>query len=147
VIDFFTFLLRPAIALAVVVFLFWLWNKHGQKVEAWVKRKFPARGVAGTHRSVNVRESRRLSRKASVVVIDFEGARLLIGISDGVLCTLHSVSVDDAEARNTHIDTETDTVPDPVVPKPAEQIAFSEALKSAALNSLSPFIPKRNKIK
>lgn len=130
-------MVRPVFALALVLVLFWLWNKHGVKVEKWIKARFPATGIR-RERSVTIIEQRRLGRRASVAVVDFGGQRLLLGVSDGQITRLHAVTAPEAPEP----DEEPEQAPRP---ERTDRVAFGQALKTASLQSLTQFIPNRSK--
>lgn len=148
-----TLLVRPVGALAVVLVLFWLWTRYGENVERWVKSTFPSRVRARTEKAVTVVETRRLSRKSTLTVIEFGGERLLLGISDGRVTKLHTAAerpaptdllelISQSEQR-TPADSSDESAAAASTPAPSDRIDFAAAMKVAARNSVRNFVASK----
>lgn len=96
--DTFLLLLRVALALSVVVVLLWM-----------AQRRFSQGARQRGQSVVEVVGRRNVGQKSSVVVIDSDGQRFLLGVTEQSINVLHSGPVPLPEPEDTAANTEEDT--------------------------------------
>ncbi|MFQ4148026.1 flagellar biosynthetic protein FliO [Arthrobacter sp. LAPM80] len=106
--DAFLLVLRVGLSLGVVMVLLWM-----------AQKRFSKAGRPGEQAVVEVVGRRSVGPKASVVVVEAEGLRFLLGVTENSISVLHS-----AEASPAYAGTDNGVYP-------ADDPAFAEVLKAA----------------
>jgi len=117
--------LRVAVALAAVFGAIW-----------YLQRRF-GRGRAGARKAVTVVTRQSVGAKASVAVVDMDGTRFLLGVTEGRISVLHTADAPEAPEPETAALPGIAAAPakKPTIPAPA---GSGSAFEMAAGSILSP---------